>query len=151
MSLIAMGEDIGQDMILRQFGHLMHYGEANIRKVVPLAMALVSPSNPQMKVYDTLSRYSHDNDIDVAINAIFAMGLLGAGTNNARLAQLLRQLASYYHRDSNALFMVRIAQGLLHMGKGTLTVNPFHTDPPALSKVAAAGAITTFLSLLYAP
>ena len=86
LALVAMGEDIGQDMILRQFGHLMHYGEANIRKVVPLAMALVSASNPQMKVYDTLSRYSHDTDIDVAINAIFAMGLVGAGTNNARLA-----------------------------------------------------------------
>ncbi|KAK3062616.1 proteasome regulatory particle base subunit, partial [Teratosphaeriaceae sp. CCFEE 6253] len=92
LSLVGMGEDVGQEMVLRQFGHLMHYGEANIRKAVPLAMGLISPSNPQMKVYDTLSRYSHDNDIDVAINSIFAMGMLGAGTNNARIAQLLRQL-----------------------------------------------------------
>jgi 26S proteasome regulatory subunit N1 len=148
LSLVAMGEDVGQDMILRTFGHLMHYGEANIRKAVPLAMGLISPSNPQMKVYDTLSRYSHDNDNDVAINAIFAMGLLGAGTNNARLAQLLRQLASYYHRDSNALFMVRIAQGLLHMGKGTLSANPFHTDRQVLSRVGAAGLLTVLVSLI---
>lgn len=148
LSLVAMGEEIGQDMVLRTFGHLMHYGEANIRKAVPLALGLVSPSNPQMKVYDTLSRYSHDNDIDVAINAIFAMGLLGAGTNNARLAQLLRQLASYYHRDGNALFMVRIAQGLVHMGKGTMTVNPFHTDRQVLSRVATAGILTTLVTLI---
>ncbi|KAI9728197.1 MAG: proteasome regulatory particle base subunit [Chrysothrix sp. TS-e1954] len=148
LGLISMGEDIGQEMILRQFGHLMHYGEANIRRAVPLAMGLVSPSNPQMKVYDTLSRYSHDNDPDVAVNSIFAMGLLGAGTNNARLAQLLRQLASYYSRDANALFMVRIAQGLLHMGKGTLTVNPFHTDRSIMSRVAAAGLLTTLVALL---
>ena len=148
LSLIAMGEDVGQDMILRQFGHLMHYGEANIRKAIPLAMGLISPSNPQMKVYDTLSRYSHDNDNDVAINAIFAMGLVGAGTNNARLAQLLRQLASYYHRDQNSLFMVRIAQGLLHMGKGTLSVNPFHTDRQVLSRVATAGLLTVLVSLI---
>ncbi|KAF2649949.1 26S proteasome regulatory complex, non-ATPase subcomplex, Rpn1 subunit [Lophiostoma macrostomum CBS 122681] len=148
LSLVAMGEDVGQDMILRTFGHLMHYGEANIRKAVPLAMGLISPSNPQMKVYDTLSRYSHDNDNDVAVNAIFAMGLLGAGTNNARLAQLLRQLASYYHRDPNALFMVRIAQGLLHMGKGTLSANPFHTDRQVLSRVAAAGLLTVLVSLI---
>src|SRR3569833_355129 len=113
IGLITMGGDVGQEMVLRQFGHLMHYGEANIRRAVPLAMGLVSPSNPQMKVYDTLSRYSHDNDNDVALNAIFAMGLLGAGTNNARRAQLLRQLASYYHRVQESLFMVRIAQGLL--------------------------------------
>ncbi|EYE94014.1 proteasome regulatory particle base subunit RPN1 [Aspergillus ruber CBS 135680] len=148
LSLIAMGEEVGQDMILRQFGHLMHYGASNIRKAVPLAMGLISPSNPQMKVYDTLSRYSHDNDNDVAINAIFAMGLCGAGTKNARLAQLLRQLASYYHRDPNSLFMVRIAQGLLHMGKGTMTLNPFHTDRQVLSRVSAAGLLTVLVSLI---
>lgn len=148
LGLVAMGEDVGQEMVLRQFGHLMHYGEANIRKAVPLAMGLLSLSNPQMKVYDTLSRYSHDNDNDVAINAIFAMGLLGAGTNNARLAQLLRQLASYYHRDQESLFMVRIAQGLLHMGKGTLSINPFHTDRQVLSRVSAAGLLAVLVSMI---
>lgn len=148
LSLISMGEEVGQEMVLRQFGHLMHYGEPNIRKAVPLAMGLISPSNPQMKVYDTLSRYSHDNDNDVAINAIFAMGLLGAGTNNARLAQLLRQLASYYHRDQSSLFMVRIAQGLLHMGKGTMSINPFHTDRQILSRVAAAGLLTVLIAMI---
>jgi 26S proteasome regulatory subunit N1 len=148
LALVAMGEEIGQDMVLRQFGHLMHYGEANIRKAVPLAMGLISPSNPQMKVYDTLSRYSHDTDNDVAINAIFSMGLLGAGTNNARLAQLLRQLASYYHRDAESLFMVRIAQGLLHMGKGTMSVNPFHTDRQILSRVATAGLLAVLVAMI---
>ena len=148
IGLIAMGEDVGQEMVLRQFGHLMHYGEANIRRAVPLAMGLVSPSNPQMKVYDTLSRYSHDNDNDVALSAIFAMGLVGAGTNNARLAQLLRQLASYYHRDQESLFMVRIAQGLLHMGKGTLSISPFHTDRQILSRVSAAGLLAVLVAMI---
>lgn len=148
LGLVAMGEDVGQEMVLRTFGHLMHYGEPNIRKAVPLAMGLISPSNPQMKVYDTLSRYSHDNDNEVAVNAIFAMGLLGAGTNNARLAQLLRQLASYYHHNQHSLFMVRIAQGLLHMGKGTLSINPFHTDRQVLSQVATAGLLTVLVSLI---
>lgn len=148
LALISMGEEVGQEMVIRQFGHLMHYGEPNIRKAVPLALGLISPSNPQMKVYDTLSRYSHDNDNDVAINAIFAMGLLGAGTNNARLAQLLRQLASYYHREQNSLFMVRIAQGLLHMGKGTMSINPFHTDRQVLSRVAAAGLLTVLVAMI---
>ncbi|CZT45375.1 26S proteasome regulatory subunit RPN1 [Rhynchosporium secalis] len=150
LGLVAMGEDVGQEMVLRQFAHLMHYGEPNIRRAVPLAMGLLSPSNPQMKVYDTLSRYSHDNDNDVAINSIFAMGILGAGTNNARLAQLLRQLASYYHRDQETLFMVRIAQGLLHMGKGTLTISPFHTDRQVLSRVSAAGLLTVLVTMIEA-
>ncbi|KAI1423293.1 armadillo-type protein [Xylaria sp. FL1777] len=148
IALVAMGEDVGQEMVLRHFGHLMHYGEANLRRAVPLALGLISPSNPQMKIYDTLSRYSHDNDNDVAINAIFAMGLLGAGTNNARLAQLLRQLASYYHRDQESLFMVRIAQGLLHMGKGTITLNPYHTDRQILSRVSTGGLLAVLVGMI---
>ncbi|KAF8886531.1 26S proteasome regulatory complex non-ATPase subcomplex Rpn1 subunit [Infundibulicybe gibba] len=113
VALIAMGEDIGAEMSLRQFNHLMHYGEPVIRKAVPLAIGLVSTSNPQLPILDTLSKYSHDNDLQVALNAIFAMGLVGAGTNNARLAQMLRQLAGYYYKEPDCLFMVRIAQGLL--------------------------------------
>ncbi|VVT56450.1 uncharacterized protein SAPINGB_P005064 [Magnusiomyces paraingens] len=142
LATIAMGEEIGQEMVLRHFSHLMHYGEAHIRRSVPLAMGLVSASNPEMKVFDTLSRYSHDSDLEVAINAIYSMGVVGAGTNNARLAQLLRQLASYYAREPNSLFTVRIAQGLLHMGKGTLTLSPFNTERQILSRVSLAGLLT---------
>ena len=55
-------------------------------------------------------------------------GIVGAGTNNARLAGLLRGLGSYYYKEPTMLFLVRIAQGLVHMGKGLLTLNPYHTD-----------------------
>ena len=57
----------------------MHYGEPTIRiavpLAVPLAIGLVSASNPQLPILDTLSKYSHDNDLQVTINTIFAMGL----------------------------------------------------------------------------
>ena len=88
----------------------MHYGEPVIRRSVPLALGMLSASNPVLTILDTLSRYSHDNDLQVAINAIFAMGLVGAGTNNARLAQMLRQLASYYAKEPDCLFIVRVSQ-----------------------------------------
>ena len=88
----------------------MVYGEAQIRKAVPLALGLISASKPQLPIIDALSKYSHDQDLDVALNAIFAMGLVGAGTNNARLAQMLRQLAVYYATEADCLFVVRIAQ-----------------------------------------
>jgi 26S proteasome regulatory subunit N1 len=161
IALVAMGEDIGAEMSLRQFNHLvrtilfpipwdsnvpssqMHYGDPAIRKSVPLALGLVSASNPQLPILDILSKYSHDNDLSVALNAIFAMGLVGAGTNNARLAQMLRQLAGYYHKEPDCLFMVRIAQGLVHMGKGTIGINPFYLDRAILSKPAVAGLLAT--------
>ncbi|GMG22172.1 unnamed protein product [Ambrosiozyma monospora] len=148
LGLIAMGEEIGQEMALRHFDHLMHYGTPLIKRAVPLAMGLVSASSAQMKVYETLSRYSHDQDMDVAYNAIFGMGLVGAGTNNARLAQLLRQLASYYVNDKNGLFTSRIAQGLIHLGKGTLSLNPFSIDKQILSKVSLASLLTVSIAML---
>ncbi|KAJ7512053.1 armadillo-type protein [Mycena galericulata] len=143
VALISMGEDIGAEMSIRQFNHLMHYGEPVIRKSVPLAIGLVSISNPQLPILDTLSKYSHDNDLQVALNAIFAMGLVGAGTNNARLAQMLRQLAGYYYKEPDCLFMVRIAQGLVHMGKGTIGLNPFFSDRSIMSRPAIAGLLAT--------
>ena len=148
LALICMGEEIGQEMTIRHFEHLMHYGKPIIKRAVPLAMGLVSASNPQMNVFETLSRYSHDQDIDVAYNAIFGMGLVGAGTNNARLAQLLRQLASYYINDQNGLFMSRVSQGLIHLGKGTLTLNPYSIDKQSMSKVSLAALLTVNIALL---
>ncbi|KAI1303230.1 proteasome regulatory particle base subunit [Mortierella claussenii] len=146
IALIALGEDIGAEMALRSFTHLMHYGEPVIRKSVPLAIGLLCASNPVLSVLDTLGKYSHDTDIEVALSSIFAMGMVGAGTNNARVAQMLRHLASYYHKDASCLFVVRIAQGLLHMGKGTLTINPLNTDRQIMSPVALAGLLTTLFA-----
>ena len=50
-----------------------------IRRTVPLALALLSMSHPQLTVIDTLSKLSHDSDSDVVHNAILAMGLVGSG------------------------------------------------------------------------
>lgn len=148
IALISMGEELGCEMAFRTFGHLLRYCEPVIRRSVPLALALISISNPKLTILDTLSKFSHDSDPEVAHNAIFAMGLVGAGTNNARLAAMLRQLAQYHAKDPNNLFMVRIAQGLAHLGKGTLTLSPYHSDRQLLSPVALAGILATIVSFL---
>lgn len=46
------------------------------------------------------------------------LGLVETDSNNTHLAQMLQQLAGYYHEETECLFMVQIAQGLVHMGKG---------------------------------
>jgi len=146
IGLIAMGEELGSEMCLRAFDHLLQYGEPVIRRSVPLALGLLSVSHPQIAVMDTLSKLSHDHDVDVAQGAIFALGLIGAGTNNARVAGMLRALAQYYYKEPNHLFMVRIAQGLLHMGKGTITLSPFHNDRVLMSSTAVGGLLTVLLA-----
>lgn len=148
IALIAIAEDIGIEMAFRAFGHLLRYGDASIKRAVPLALGLISVSNPKLSILETLSKFSHDSDVEVAANAIFAMGLVGAGTNNARLATMLRQLAQFHAKEANCLFMTRIAQGLTHLGKGTLTLSPFHSDRQLLVPTALAGLLSVLFSML---
>lgn len=74
--------------------------------------------------------------------------IFSLGTNNARLAAMLRQLAQYHSKDPNNLFMVRLAQGLAHLGKGTLTLCPYHHDRQLLSPVCVAGLMATLVAFL---
>merc|ERR1719183_2839310 len=149
LALISMGEDVGADMSVRALDHFLQYGELTLRRAVPLALGLLHISNPKVTVIDTLSKLSHDADQDVALGAIFSMGILGAGTNNARLAGMLRQLAAYYAKDSNSLFMVRIAQGLLYMGKGLLSINPLFSDRLLLDQVAFGSLVVVIHAVLH--
>lgn len=71
-----------------------------------------------------------------------------SGTNNARLAAMLRQLAGYHCRDPYNLFLVRLAQGLTHLGKGTLTLSPWHSDHALFRPVSLAGLLTLLVSCL---
>ncbi|KAI7749085.1 hypothetical protein M8C21_015576 [Ambrosia artemisiifolia] len=141
IAMVAMAEELGLDMAIRSLEHLLQYGEQNIRKAVPLALGLLCISNPKVHVMDTLSRLSHDADTEVAMAAVISLGLIGAGTNNARIAGMLRNLSSYYYKEANLLFCVRIAQGFVHMGKGLLTLAPYHSERFLLSPTALGGLV----------
>jgi len=148
IGLITMGEDVGSEMALRSFDHLLHYCEMPIKRAVPLALALLHISNPDFSIIDQLSRLSHDPDPEMAQNAILGMGITSAGTNNSRVAGLLRQLSEFYAKDAGHVFCVRIAQGLLHMGKGLMTLNPFHSDRMLMKGPALGGMLVLLHSCL---
>lgn len=145
LAMVAMGEELGAEMCMRAFGHLLQYGDAGIRRVVPLALGLMSISNPKLELMDLLSKFTHDSDMEVAQSAIVALGFIGAGTNNSRIAGMLRQLSVYYSKEPSSLFLVRISQGLLHSGKGLVTLNPFYGDNKFLQNKPAMGGILTVL------
>jgi 26S proteasome regulatory subunit N1 len=64
------------------------------------------------------------------------------------LADILRKLASYYSKESDPLLLVRLAQGLLYMGKGMLSIQPYYSERFLVSKVGMAGLVTFLVSLL---
>ncbi|KRX97170.1 26S proteasome non-ATPase regulatory subunit 2 [Trichinella pseudospiralis] len=143
IALIAICEDIGSSMAFRLFSNLLRYCDQGVRHAVPVALGLLSVSNPQLNILETLSKFAHDNDLETAYSAMFALGLLGAGTNNARVNATLRHLAAHHCRDAVQLMLVHIAQGLTHLGKGTMTLNPFHSERQLLSPSALGGLFAT--------
>lgn len=44
--------------------------------------------------------------------------------------------------------LVRLAQGLTHLGKGTLTLNPYHSDRQLMCPAAVAGVLATCFAFL---
>lgn len=95
-----------------------------------------------------LTKLAYESDAETAMSAIFSLGLIGAGTNNSKIAQNLRQLAQHYNTktEQDQLFVVRIAQGLIHMGKGLLGLNPLHSDKFLFSNVSLAGLLIVLIT-----
>ena len=145
-SLIAIGEDVGAEMLSRSFNHFLQFGDINIKKAVSLAIALLNLSNPKVQIIDSLTKFCYDTDKTVAMNAIFSMGLVSSGSNHSRVGGLLRNFAGFYTEESNPLFMVRIAQGLLYMGKGLLTLDPVYSHKLLINARGIAGVLITLFS-----
>jgi 26S proteasome regulatory subunit N1 len=97
-------------------------------------------------ITDLLTKFAYDSNKEISMNAIFSLGLVSAGTNNSRLAGQLRQLAAYYSEETNPLLVVRIAQGLLHLGKGLMTINPQHSNNFLMNNVSLAGLLTSIMA-----
>ncbi len=133
LALVSLGEELSVSLAGRMAEHLLLYGDPAVRRGVPLAVALCHLSDPEYGIVDTLSKLSHDSDLETAQGAIFGLGLVGAGTNNSRVAGLLRTLAVFYKGEPDALFVTRLAQGLLHCGK--VRAHPFDgaASPPVLT------------------
>jgi 26S proteasome regulatory subunit N1 len=148
VAMVAVGEEIGSEMCLRTFDRIHQYGNIAVKRVIPLAIAFLNLSHPRPAVIDTLSKLSHESDPELAANAIFAMGLIGLGTNNSRLAGLFRQLAAYFTKDATMLFVIRLAQGLLYCGKGLVTCNPVHSDRLLISAPALGSLAILFQAVL---
>ena len=63
------------------------------RQAVPLAIALLFVSNPDVQALDALSRLSHDANLDVAQNAVLALGVNLVSQLLAVLVHAMQKLA----------------------------------------------------------
>lgn len=124
IALVTLGDPLGQEMLLKYAESLIQFGDLQVIRSIPIALAIGFASNPQNIVMDLLSKMAHDPDPETALSAIISLSIVAAGTNNARAAKMFRQLALFYQKSTNALFLVRVGQGTVHLGKGLLTLSP---------------------------
>jgi 26S proteasome regulatory subunit N1 len=108
-------------MAHRLMNHILHYCDLNVKRAVPLAIALLNVnllqkyiiiikiSTPKIAPMDLLLKLSHDPDPELSFRAILCLGILGAGSNNSRIADLLHGLSVYVGKDPNGMFLIRIA------------------------------------------
>ena len=154
VGIVSQGEALGMSMSRRALMYplISKSEESDVegRQAVPLALALLSISTPNMNIIETLSKLSHDADRKTAQNAVLGLGIVGAGTNNARIATLLRNITSYYHKDRhiNMLYTIRISQGLLNLGKGHATLCPSHPDKTGFIPSAMLGILAFVINAL---
>jgi 26S proteasome regulatory subunit N1 len=149
VAFLSISEPVGKSVFMRLIHQLLYYSPTALKRAVPIMLTIMGVVNGSIQISDMLFKLAHDDDAEIAYRAIFGLGVVGAGTNNSRLATLLRSLAAYYENENNFLYVVRIALGMLHAGKGLVGINPFYSNGFLCSKSGLAGLIVTSFSMLH--
>ena len=102
---------------------------------------MTSIGKPKVQLLEQLTRLAHGSDAVAAKNAILSIGLVAAGTQSTRAISLLDQLAAFFVNETQQLFAVKIAQGLVHLGKGAIGLSPLYSDRFILDPVALCGLL----------
>jgi len=83
---------------------------------------------------------------------MLALGLMGAGSRNTRVGKLLTDLIAYYEhgKRDGCLFVAKIVQALLHLGKGALTLS-IQLEAGLLRHCSVAVILVMMLQFLQTP
>jgi 26S proteasome regulatory subunit N1 len=127
VALTPLGDDLSMAMTLRLLQHAAAHLPPLLKARVPLAVALLYTSHPTLPIIDLLAKSAHDPDM--ASNAAIALGLVGLGTNHAKISAVLRDLWKYHvgvSKDAHIIFAIKLALGMLSTAKGLFTASPLH-------------------------
>ena len=148
MALISIGEKTGIKMLFRNVHHILQYCEPELKAVAPIMLSLLGIMEPSIQVTDLLYKLCFEEDKEMAFRAIFGLGLIGSGSNNSRIATLLRNLFDYYTGDNDYLYVIKLALGLLYAGKGLVGINPYYSEGFLFSKTGLASLFIISMCML---
>lgn len=157
IALIGMGGGrISIKMSVRLLQRIYKYCD-ELASVVPLAIALLYVSNPELNIIlmlrgmisdsiKTKKRYS----LYVTFSVIYALGLIGAGTKNCTIRNILNDIdaVTKYHK-----FLKNISLSLLYLGRGTITLDPNRNGDKDLHKcfslIGLGGLISSVIQFIH--
>lgn len=141
IAIVNVGDEISSTMILRLLEKLYQFVNKDTKRAFPLACALLYAGTNKQALQETLFRWSRDHDDIIAMNSIFAIGIVFAGSRNNRVEAKLRSITTSASTRPKVVYACRIAAGMIHLGRGILT---FGTDSP--KKIAGLSIFLTALS-----
>ena len=136
ISVLTFGDEIASHMVMRIYSYFLMFSSSEIRRITTLAIGFLYISKPTTDACEYMIKLTNDNDWIIIKNAIFSLGLIGAGTGNTRIQSSLKCLADYYSNKIEKLediskifksnfnifaikvqslvFIIRISQGLVN-------------------------------------
>jgi 26S proteasome regulatory subunit N1 len=148
VAFISISENVGTNMIIRLIHQILHYCDIALKRVVPIMLTIIGISNTNIQITDLLYKLAHDEDQEIALRSLLGLGIVGAGSNNSRIANLLRSLAGYYESENDYIYIIKIALGILHAGKGLVGISPFYSDGFLYSKTGYASLVILAFSMM---
>lgn len=145
VALLSVGEDTLAQMATHILEGAMLLDNPRVQMAVPLALALLHMSTAKAEVIDSLKRCAHSGNSLVIVSSLAALGIVAAGSNNSRVQSALEQMSSFCGKGASGSTL-KIAQGLLHLGKGTMKLSLFSGG--VTSPKAVAGILGFVFSLL---
>ncbi|ADM11316.1 26S proteasome regulatory subunit 4 [Encephalitozoon intestinalis ATCC 50506] len=147
-ALVSMGDETSSQMVGRIVSSSLLLDSSHLRSVLPLCYSILYPSNPQVNVLDILEKSLNIGETNCIISTIVSLGFIGAGTLNSRITKILDQQYSYYYKDLKVLPVLKIAQGLVSLGKGLLSISPLCFDKTTFMPKNTIGLFSTVFMLL---
>jgi len=143
IALLSLSDNHTRNIAKKMF---INHSSKDKNNIIPLCLALLYSSEPDVEIIDCLSRSINSKE---PINSILALGIVGAGTNNTRIGNLLEGQYFFNSKNTRVSSMLKVAQGLLYLGKGTLTLSPLFYDKTILNKksfIGMVGLLSLFIS-----
>lgn len=137
LCLLVLGDIYMSKMVFRLHSFFLVSESVENTSFAILSISFLFLSNNECPAIDVITKLSGNKDFSIAKNSIFALGLIGAGTNNTRIKNALKCLANFYkvklenkhfkkkflneednfqffRKLKSLLFLIRISQGMVN-------------------------------------